>query len=237
MAAIRIRNILDPNELVRFLIITNIMLFGTALMSAPDNINTSFSPMVFLSPDTHILFSLGSTGSLPVLTEDRWWTLITANYLHGSLLHLLFNLSALYTIGKINIEIFAPSRCFLIYCLGGVISMAASTLAGIPLTLGASGAICALIGSMSYNDWRASKGNLKQRIATVGVWVVFFGLIGLTLPAVNNWAHATGYISGFLLGFCFWPRTTQKESYLIRAASSICMMTTIGTLLYGLLFS
>jgi membrane associated rhomboid family serine protease len=67
--------------------------------------------------------------------------------------------------------------------------------------------------------------------------VVLIAVIGLTLPNVNNWAHAVGFASGFFLGFCFWPRVTQDEITLFRVSASIGMLTTIGALNYGLLFS
>ncbi len=115
--------------------------------------------------------------------------------------------------------------------------MAVSSLAGIPLTLGASGAICALIGSMSYDEWRASKGNLKKRIASVGIWVALIVITGLVLPNVNNWAHAVGFVSGFLLGSLFWSEASQGETRTFRVSATICMLLTIGALIYGLLFS
>ncbi|MCP4982290.1 MAG: rhomboid family intramembrane serine protease [Gammaproteobacteria bacterium] len=232
-----IRNIWEPTELVRFLVTVNIVLYITSLFIAPGAVNYDLNPMVFLSPSTGVLFKLGASGTLPVFAEDRWWTLITANYLHGSLLHLLFNVSALHAVGKINIEIYASSRSFLIYFLGGLFSMAVSSLAGIPLTLGASGAVCAIIGSMSYDEWRTSKGNLKKQIVSVGIWVALIVITGLTLPNVNNWAHAVGFVSGFLLGFLFWPETSQREIKTFRVAATSCMLLTIGTLIYGLLFS
>ena len=232
-----IRNIWEPTELVRFLVTANIVLYITSLFIAPGAVNYDLNPMAFLSPGTGVLFKLGASGTYPVFAEDRWWTLITANYLHGSLLHLLFNVSALRTVGNINIEIYAPSRLFLIYFLGGAFSMAVSSLAGIPLTLGASGAICALIGSMSYDGWRAHKGNLKMRIASVGIWIALIAITGLALPNVNNWAHAVGYVSGFLLGFLFWPKTSKSETKTFSVAAMSCMLLTIGTLIYGLLFS
>lgn len=232
-----IRDMWAPSELVRFLVTANIVLYITSLFIAPGAVNYSLNPMVFLSPNTGVLFKLGASGTLPVFAEDRWWTLITANYLHGSLLHLLFNVSALRAVGKINIEIYASSRFFLIYFLGGIFSMAVSSLAGIPLTLGASGAVCALIGSMSYDQWRANKGNLKGRIASVGIWVALIVVTGLALPNVNNWAHAVGFVSGFFLGFLLWPQTTQSETTSFRVAATGCMLLTIGTLIYGLLFS
>jgi rhomboid protease GluP len=237
MARIQIKSLWGSEELIRFLITANIALYATSLLLAPQLVNTSLNPNFFLAPAVNVLVKLGASGTLPVFSQDRWWTLITANYLHGSLLHLIFNLSALRSIGKITIEIYAPSRFFLIYFLGGVAAMGASSLAGIPLTLGASGAVCALIGSMSYDDWRYNKGNLKMRIASVGVWIVFIALIGIAMPNVNNWAHAVGFASGFFLGFCFWPRVTQDEITLFRVTAVICMLITIATLIYGLLFS
>lgn len=237
MARIQIKSLWGSEELIRFLITANIALYATSLLLAPQLVNTSLNPNFFLAPAVDVLFKLGASGTLPVFSQDRWWTLITANYLHGSLLHLIFNLSALRSIGKITIEIYAPSRFFLIYFLGGVAAMGASSLAGIPLTLGASGAVCALIGSMSYDDWRYNKGNLKMRVASVGVWIIFIALIGIAMPNVNNWAHAVGFASGFFLGFCFWPRVTQDEITLFRVTAVICMLITIATLIYGLLFS
>jgi rhomboid protease GluP len=232
-----LRNIWEPKELVRFLVTANIVLYITSLFIAPGAVNYSLNPMVFLSPGTGVLFKLGASGTLPVFADDRWWSLITANYLHGSLLHLLFNVSALRAVGKINIEIYTPSRFFLIYFLGGVLSMAISSLAGIPLTLGASGAVCAIIGSMSYDQWRASKGDLRMRIASVGIWVALIAITGLALPNVNNWAHAVGFVSGFLLGSLFWLQSSESESKSFRVAAASCMLLTIGALIYGLLFS
>jgi len=232
-----VKDIWEPKELVRFLVTANIVLYLTSLFIVPAAVNYDLNPMVFLSPATGVLFKLGASGTFPVFAEDRWWTLITANYLHGSLLHLLFNVSALRAVGRINVEIYASSRTFLIYFLGGLFSMMVSSLAGIPLTLGASGAVCALIGSMSYNDWRASKGDLKRRITSVGIWILLLVVTGLVMPNVNNWAHAAGLISGFLLGFLFWRKPSQIEAGVFRVSATACMLLTIGTLIYGLLFS
>ena len=237
MCLILPRSIWEPGELLRFLATCNVIMFLTALAFAPEAVNTALNMSFFLAPSTEVLFKMGASGTVPVFSMDRWWTVITANYLHGSLVHLVFNVMSLLSVGKITLEIYGPSRLFLVYFLGGIFAMAASSLVGIALTVGASGAVCALIGAMAYDDWRANKGNLKKRLASVGIWVVFIALIGLTLPNVNNWAHAIGFASGFLFGFCFWPNTTQKESTLFRVIASICMLITIATLVYGLMFS
>jgi rhomboid protease GluP len=237
MSLILPRSIWEPGELLRFLATTNVIMFLTALAFFPAGVDTRLDPSVFLSPSVEVLLKMGASGTLPVFSMDRWWTVITANYLHGSLLHVVFNVMSLLSVGKITLKVYGPSRLFLVYFLGGVFAMAASSLAGIELTVGASGAICALIGAMAYDDWRANKGNLKKRLFSVGIWVFFIAVIGLILPNVNNWAHAVGFASGFLFGFCFWPNTTQKESPLFRVMAGLCMLLTIGTLVYGLMFS
>jgi rhomboid protease GluP len=231
------KNLWEPRELLRFLVNANIVLYITSLFIAPAAVNYDLDPAVFLSPSTAVLFKLGLSGSYPVLAEDRWWTLITANYLHGSLLHLVFNVFALHAVGRINIEIYSSSRLFLIYFFGGLLSMAISSLVGIGLTLGASGAICALIGSMSYDHWRASRGDLKGRFRSVGIWIVLLIISGIAIPSVNNWAHATGFVSGFLLGFLFWHKATTIETIAFRLAATACLLLTIGALIYGLLLS
>lgn len=231
------KNLWEPRELLRFLVNANIVLYLTSLFIAPAAVNYALDPAAFLSPSTAVLFKLGLSGTYPVFAQDRWWTLITANYLHGSLLHLLFNVFALRAVGKINIEIYSSSRLFLIYFLGGLFSMGVSSLVGIGLTLGASGAICALIGSMSYDQWRASRGDLKGRLRSVGVWVVLLIISGIAMPSVNNWAHATGFISGFLLGFLFWHKASKIETITFRVTATACLLLTVGTLIYGLLWS
>lgn len=59
----------------------------------------------------------------------------------------------------------------------------------------------------------------------------------VVLPNVNNWAHAAGFVSGFILGFLFWSETPRSETKTFRVAASSCMLLTIGALIYGLLFS
>ena len=57
------------------------------------------------------------------------------------------------------------------------------------------------------------------------------------LVAAFEGKRAVGFASGFFLGFCLWPRVTQDEKTLFRLTASACMLITIGTLVYGLLFS
>ena len=62
-------------------------------------------------------------------------------------------------------------------------------------------------------------------------------ITGLVFPNVNNWAHAVGFVSGFLLGSLLWPQTPINETRTFRVVAASCMLLTIGTLIFGLLFS
>jgi len=110
----------------------------------------SLNPFDFLAPGNRSLLILGATGTVPIFRLQRWWSLLAANYLHGSLMHILFNMVALWQIGPLVIQEYGGWRMLVIYTLGGVLGFLVSTLAGVPLTIGASAAICALIGAILY---------------------------------------------------------------------------------------
>ena len=159
----------------------------------------------FLSPGDHALIQLGATGTYPLAMYGRYDSLITAIYLHGGLLHLLFNMMALTQLGPLVSQVFGSSRMFSIYTLSGIIGFIVSYFGGIPLTIGASGSICGLAGAL-YVFGKQRGGSYGFAInRDIGGWVVGLFLFGLIIPGINNWAHAGGLIGGgltaLLLGY------------------------------------
>src|SRR5262245_57557846 len=73
-----------------------------------------------LAPSTRALYALGAAGTLP-WAEGRWWTILTAIYLHGSLLHILFNLMWVRQLGPSVEELFGGSRLFAIFTVAGAV--------------------------------------------------------------------------------------------------------------------
>ena len=61
----------------------------------------------------------------------RWWTVLSAGWLHAGLLHILFNMYWLYMMGPAISELFGPSRTVIIYTMGGVAGFLLSSLAGV----------------------------------------------------------------------------------------------------------
>jgi len=88
------RGLLDTDQLIKMIIYVNIGMYVISLLFNPLLTNFSLNPLSFLSPDNNSLLLLGATGTIPVDKFHRWWSLLSANYLHGGILHILFNMFA-----------------------------------------------------------------------------------------------------------------------------------------------
>jgi hypothetical protein len=84
----------DPALLIKVVIGVNIGMFALALVLDPRMARLTPNPLQFLSPSDQSLLVLGATGRIPIDRFHRWWTLISANYLHSGILHIFFNMAA-----------------------------------------------------------------------------------------------------------------------------------------------
>jgi len=188
-----------------------------------------------LSPGQGSLFLLGATGTYPIDGYGRLWTLVSANYLHGGIIHLIFNLMALRQIGPLTSGEYGNSRTFVIYTLGGVCGYVVSYFAGVPFTIGASAAVCALIGAMlHYGRSRGGAyGNAIYR--SVGGWVISLFIFGLVFPGINNWGHGGGIAGGYLLAMLLGYAERRRENLLHHSLAVVCAVVTIAALARGAL--
>jgi len=149
---------------------------------------------------------------LPIDRFGRWESLVSASFLHGGVFHILFNMIALYQLGPFVILEYGVYRFLSVYILSGVGGFYLSYLVGIPFTLGASAAICGLIGAILY--FGKSRGGLygesiyRQALG----WVVGLIFCGLLLPGINNWAHGGGLITGIVVSF-FWVTKNARRKH------------------------
>jgi rhomboid protease GluP len=128
----------DPHLLVKAIIGVNVGIYVLSLLLNPKGLGSAMNPLTFLSPSVQILELLGATGKIPMDAYHRYWTLVSANYLHGSILHIFFNMAAFRQLGLLVAREYGVYRMFVIYSLGGVIGFLVSYLASVPLTVGAS---------------------------------------------------------------------------------------------------
>jgi len=224
------RGINSPDQLINGIIVVNVIMFVLSLLLNPSLTGLSLNPFTFLSPDNSSLLLLGATGTIPIGRFDRWWSLISATYLHGGILHILFNMMALRQIGPLIIREYGPYRMVVLYTAGGVLGYVASYVAGVRFTIGASAAVCGLIGAALY--YGKSRGGAYGQViySQVGSWAVSLFIFGFLVPGINNWAHGGGMLAGGLFGMLLGDKERKPESLVDKGFAGICVTATLAIL-------
>jgi rhomboid protease GluP len=168
---------------------------------------SSFGGGIFglLSPTTRALAILGSTSPYD-LVSARPWTILTAIYLHGSLLHILFNVMWIRSLAPEVHRAFGASRFFLIWTIAGAVGFLASD--ALPLfgvgrivpSVGASGSIFGLMAALIVYGRSVGASLMTRQLWT---WAIVLGAMGFLLPGVDNFAHVGGFLGGFGMATLF----------------------------------
>lgn len=229
----KLRNIFFMLGPVQTLLYINIAFFALALLFDLRGIFMSGSPFSFLSPSDRSLFFLGATGTYPVISFHRFWTLLTASFLHGGILHIVFNMMALYQLGPFVLREFGVHRFINIYILTGVAGFAVSVLAGVHFTIGASASICGLIGAIIYFG-KSRGGSYGEAIYKQAIgWVIGLIIFGFLFSGINNWAHGGGLLSGLLIAYLLGYNDQKMESAWSKILAYGCILITAGALLWA----
>jgi rhomboid protease GluP len=186
-----------------------------------------------LSPSGPVAYLFGASGALPVFGEGRWWTVLSASWLHGSILHILFNMMWVRQLGPATADIYGPGRMVIVYTVAGAIGFLASSLAGyffgaLPfflrgadLTLGASASIFGLLGALVYYGRRGGSSLVHREAMGYALTLFVFGLI---MPGIDNYAHAGGFAGGYLAGRWLDPLKPERMDHFVGAA--LCIVLT-----------
>lgn len=148
--------------------------------------------------NSDILFNWGAKDNA-LISQGQIWRLITPMFLHANIAHLALNSYALHNLGPNVEKIYGKKKFIPIYLLAGIAGNIAS-FALLPYrSLGASGAICGLLGALvhfgiKYKD-QIDFGHFKRSIAKA---IVLNAAIGLLIPGIDNYTHAGGLIGGYL---------------------------------------
>jgi rhomboid protease GluP len=203
-----------------------VALYILCLMLDPSAIMQPRGMMSLLSPSLKSLYLLGATGTFP-LQQGRWWTLITAIYLHGGILHIFFNLLWVRQIGPTVEEFFGTSRLILIFTISGVIGFIVSSLFGVPFTIGASGSIFGLLGAMVYYGRHRGGAFGSAVYRQIGQWALILFVLGFVMPGVNNWAHGGGFAGGYLTAMFVGYSEQRSESFTHQILALGCVALTV----------
>ncbi len=218
-------------------------LYVAALLASGSNIRMGglFS---FLSPSTMSLFLFGASGAIPVFEYGRWWTILSAGWLHAGLLHILFNMMWVRNLGPTCAELYGPGRMVIIYTAAGVVGFAASSfmgvaLAGVPIlggagfTVGASAPVFGLLGAL-VNYGQRSGSSMARREGLQ--YALMLGVFGLIMPGIDNWAHAGGFAGGWLAGRLLDPLKPERLDHMLIAVGCILatLLAIVASILHGL---
>jgi rhomboid protease GluP len=198
-----------------------------------------------LSPSTPMLFLFGASGALPVFEFGRWWTVVSASWLHGSLLHILFNMLWVRQIAPGASEIYGPGRMVIIYTVAGVCGFALSSFAGafgglpIPFmhgaqfTIGASASIFGLLAALVCYSRRGGSSHIGREALVFAAALFVFGLV---MPGVDNYAHAGGFAGGYLTALWLDPRRPERIEHLIAAVGclALAVVSVLASVVTGL---
>jgi rhomboid protease GluP len=199
-------------------------------LSLGGNILGSGSPLGILAPDERIQMMLGASGAYPVFVLNMWWTILSAGWLHASILHIVMNMMWVRNLGPSTADLYGGPRMVIIYTAGSAGGFLLSSLLGLypipkfgaPLTVGASAPIFGLLGALMYYGQRS--GSSLVHAEAKGYAVAFF-VFGLIFPGVDNAAHAGGFIGGYLAGMFMDPLKPERVNHMIGAL--VCLVATL----------
>jgi rhomboid protease GluP len=185
-----------------------------------------------LAPPLKALFLLGAKHA-PSILSGEIWRLVTANFLHGGLIHLVFNSIALMNLGPLIEAAFGWRKLFVLYMTTGVSAFIVSTAVNPTsriLSVGASGAIFGLLGfAIVYGRYRAgpSARALSNQLLR---WLMFM-LFLFFIPQIDHAAHIGGLIPGAVMGLFLDPGEpkTPAGDRALWLATGIALLVTFGS--------
>lgn len=188
------------------------------------------------APSDRALYFLGMTGGYS-WSRGHWWTLLTASWLHGSLLHIFFNMSWARSLGESASEIFGPARFFVLWTLSGVGGfLLSNVLFGSP-TIGASASVFGVMGGLVAFG-RKRGGSFGRNIASqVWTWAAVSLVFGFIMPSVNNAAHIGGLVTGFVLGWALPYAERSRETRVVRMLAMALAALTLLSLLASMVLN
>jgi rhomboid protease GluP len=227
---------------VPFVIGTCFVLYVLTLVASRGNIGMGglFS---LISPSTQALFLFGASGALPVFGAGRWWTVLTAAWLHGGALHILFNMLWIRQLAPATADLYGPGRMIIIYTVSAITGFTLSSLAGgflggfpifflrgARLTVGASAPIFGLLGALVYYGRRSGSSIVGREAVS---YALMLGMFGFIMPGVDNYAHAGGFGGGYLAARLLDPLQPERGDHLVLAV--ICLGVSLASVVWSIL--
>lgn len=159
----------------------------------------------------------------PAVAAGEWWRIFTSAFVHAGLLHILFNMYALYLFGPILEQMYGHLEYAVLYLLCAVGGSVLTILVDPQqLAVGASGAIFGLFGLAFVVSRRHHVATTRQARALLnqaGTLLVINLVFTFAVPGISWTGHVGGLIVGAVLGFLLPPRQVQTLATMWRGRS------------------
>lgn len=135
-----------------------------------------------------------------LINKGQIFRLLTAAFLHGGIMHILFNMYSLYIVGTVVEKIYGWKKYISIYILSALTSSILSyMLAPMTISVGASGAIFGILGAFLYFAIKERKHLQRGTLGNIIAVIVLNLYIGFTSTSIDNLGHIGGFLGGFIL--------------------------------------
>lgn len=210
------------------IIALNIVVFVAELVLSHD-----VRDLVFFSTakGEHALLQTGGNYWWATIHEGRYETLLSSCFVHGGLLHIGFNMVALRQVGPFVERVAGPARLLPLYLLSGIVGSFVSTfyhvMRGVDnIGVGASGAVCGLIGAALVIGYRV-QGKDSPILRAMASWLGTILLIGL-IPGIDGVAHAGGAGAGAVIAL-LWRRGFVYSTARRWVVYALCALVLVAT--------
>jgi rhomboid protease GluP len=157
----------------------------------------------------------GAKDNAGIKLGGQYYRFLTSMFLHGGLLHILFNAWALYALGPETERIYGTLRFLAVYFIAGLAGGVASYTFSASPSVGASGAIFGLVGALAvfYYTSRELLGNAaRQQLGSLITVIMINLFIGFNSGGlIDNSAHLGGLAGGAIVGWLLAPRFAVDE--------------------------
>ncbi len=169
--------------------------------------------------DPRLLFVHGGNFA-PAVEAGEYWRWLTASFLHGGLIHLVFNLFALAVVGPQVEALYGRLQMLFLFVATGVVAFMGSGWAGpVAVGIGASGGLMGLVGVAAGWGHREGTGHGRAVRNDMLKWSAYVFVFGFFIQA-DNWAHLFGLLAGLAFGYTVRPATWKLRALLpLRAAT------------------